>query len=285
MAAFHHGFYFLGWLLLLACSWAADAPTPTYPQIVEVDMIFPRNETYAPTQLMPFVFAIQNFRVAKPLYLHFFYTLDQIPYNKSTSAVGQRYLNYANYSSSDTYFLYDWTRKINTTEGTWELIWTWSADNCSQPKKDPESHLGSRIPLEVGSVGTRNILYFTTKHGAKQPDLVAATQDGTCGESRADTVNITEVMDVPWDDSYYKTQPSCAVLSTITPTPNPCRAKIDSVIASSISSAIQSTACIASWNPIGSCPPESTSTRRAVQFSAGGTALLAATLAWLIHMT
>lgn len=32
----------------------------SYPTTVEFDIIFPRNDTYAPTDLMPFIFAFQN---------------------------------------------------------------------------------------------------------------------------------------------------------------------------------------------------------------------------------
>ncbi|KAK2875575.1 hypothetical protein FQN49_001599 [Arthroderma sp. PD_2] len=258
-----------------------DAPTPTFPQTVEVDMIFPRNETYAPPQFMPFVFAVQNFHVAKPLFLQFYYTLDQVPYVSTSPTIGQRYLDGANYSSSNTHFEYGWTSKLNNTEGTWKLTWEWSAGNCSRSEDRAE-------PFQFGTDGRRSIVYFTTKNGAPSLDLVAATQDGICDKSEAHTLNITEVLDVPSGTRYYNNQPSCPLLSTITPIPNPCGAKIDSAAALSISYAIQSSACIGGASPTVTCPPgvETTnSAPRAVHFSAGGAALLAATLAWLAHLT
>ncbi|EFQ99441.1 hypothetical protein MGYG_02453 [Nannizzia gypsea CBS 118893] len=286
MADFYCGLYFLGWLLLLACSRATDTPTPTSPQVVEVDLIFPRNETYAPIPLMPVVFAVQNFHAAKPLLLNFYYTLDHVPYTQPRPLIGLRHLQYANYTGSNTHFEYDWTSKLNNTEGTWIFTWEWRAMNCSQPDEaPPETHPGQGIPLEIDTAGMRNILYFTTKHGAKQPDLVAATQDNICAKSQAETANITEILDVPEYDDYHGTQTTCALLSTITPTPNPCGVKIDSSMASSISYAIQSTACVGGLSPNVTCPPSAetrNSAHRAVQFSAGGVVLLAATLAWLI---
>ncbi|KAF3484074.1 uncharacterized protein GIQ15_03398 [Arthroderma uncinatum] len=279
MAVFLFPVYCLGWLLLLACSRAMNAPTPTYPQTVEVDLIFPRNETYAPVPLTPFVFAVQNFHVSKPLYLHFSYSVEQDPYIDAPSAGGHLYLDKANFSSSDPYFIYGWTPKLNNTEATWRFIWEWSAGNCSRSKNPVE-------PLEFGSVGRRNIIHFTTKNGAKQLDLVAATQDGTCDKSQAHTLNITEVLDVPSGTRYYNNQPLCPLLSTITPTPDPCGAKIDSAAASSISYAIQSSACIGGASPNVTCPPGVepwSSARRTTEFSTGAV-LLVATVAWLIHM-
>ena len=37
--------------------WAVQIGTATFPATVEVDLIFPQNETYAPTAIFPLVFA------------------------------------------------------------------------------------------------------------------------------------------------------------------------------------------------------------------------------------
>lgn len=52
----------LGALLLLSPSGAAPDPFP-----LEFDLVFPRNETYAPTQFLPLVLAIRNAPAAWPL--------------------------------------------------------------------------------------------------------------------------------------------------------------------------------------------------------------------------
>lgn len=39
----------------------------TFPATVEVDLIFPRNDTYGPSVLFPIVFAIQNIALAPSL--------------------------------------------------------------------------------------------------------------------------------------------------------------------------------------------------------------------------
>lgn len=41
-----------------------------FPTDLQVDLIFPRNETYAPTQLLPIVFGLNNFDAVWPLDMH-----------------------------------------------------------------------------------------------------------------------------------------------------------------------------------------------------------------------
>ena len=60
--------YRLSWSLLACCSSTGNAASDsTIPESVEFDFIFPRNETYAPAPLFPFVFAVQNSRFAAAL--------------------------------------------------------------------------------------------------------------------------------------------------------------------------------------------------------------------------
>ncbi|EGE06693.1 chitinase [Trichophyton equinum CBS 127.97] len=108
-----------------------DTPNPTSSQTVEVDLIFPCNKTYAPTSLMPMVFAVQNFRVAKSLLLKFDYTIEQVPYIKTKPLYRIRDTKYTDYSGNSNHFEYDWTTKVNNTEGIWLLSWTLRALNCS----------------------------------------------------------------------------------------------------------------------------------------------------------
>ncbi|EFR01559.1 hypothetical protein MGYG_04561 [Nannizzia gypsea CBS 118893] len=260
-----------------------DAPTPTFPQIVEMDLIFPRNDTYESIPLMPVVFAIQNFYVSKPLFLRISYSLEQNPYINGPNVNGHLYLDNADFhNDSDPYFLYSWTHNYNTTVGTWNFIWEWSVGNCSSAYDPAEPF----EPLHIGNTGGLNYLRFTTKHGAKMPDLAAASQDGHCDKLPAHTFNITEVLEVPLGTRYYNNQPSCPALSTITPTPNPCRVKIDPTAASSISYAIQSKACVGGSSPYVTCPPgvELWSSARGAAQLLPGAVLLVAIFAWVVLM-
>lgn len=275
--------YSLGWILLLASSRAMEVSTTTFPQIVEVDLIFPRNgSTYAPGPLLPFVWAVQNFRVAKPLYLTFVYSLDQVP-PTSTNAFDQLRLGYITHNSTDPFFFYRSTYKTNDTESDWKFVWQWRVGGCKN-NTDPSNEgteLGE-VVLTGGDGGTSEI-YFSTKKGAPQPDLAAATKDGTCDKTPAYTINMTDVLDVPLGTRYFDHLPTCPVLSTITPTPNPCGAKIDDAAASSISYALQSSACLGGSSAYVTCPPGAkNSAPRVKVISTQGLTLLMTTLAWLV---
>ncbi len=51
-----------------ACLACLGAVVDAAGGVLEVDMVFPRNETYAPTDSMPIIFAFQNAELAR--YLH-----------------------------------------------------------------------------------------------------------------------------------------------------------------------------------------------------------------------
>ncbi|PYH30086.1 uncharacterized protein BO87DRAFT_410037 [Aspergillus neoniger CBS 115656] len=60
---------FLTWTVLMVSSMIAmgNGTSDAYSSIFEVDLISPRNETYAPEALMPIVFALQNSPLASSL--------------------------------------------------------------------------------------------------------------------------------------------------------------------------------------------------------------------------
>lgn len=54
-------------LFLASLLGAVGAGAITFPATVEVDLVFPRNDTYTPAALIPIVFAIQNAQLAASL--------------------------------------------------------------------------------------------------------------------------------------------------------------------------------------------------------------------------
>ena len=67
-------------LSLLALGFAAIIGVAAIKGNAKVDVIFPRNDTFAPTPLMPIVFAVQNPAVAQQLNLRLNYRV--IPYSR-----------------------------------------------------------------------------------------------------------------------------------------------------------------------------------------------------------
>ena len=130
MSSYSCQLFRLVWSLLVLLSCCSTAQV-AFPTTVEVDLIFPRNDTYAPTALMPIVFAIQNSQLAAPLDLNFQYDIFQLGAPDGPSVSGILDLRWAKFSSSDPFFAFRSTQKLNATESEWSLVWTLSSGNCS----------------------------------------------------------------------------------------------------------------------------------------------------------
>jgi hypothetical protein len=99
----------------------------TFPATVEVDLIFPRNNTYAPSALVPFVFTFQNAALAPSLDPGFDLELWDLtsPYNAGYSPVLD--LAATNFSGSDPKYVC--TYVTNLIASPYRLDWDFSAGN------------------------------------------------------------------------------------------------------------------------------------------------------------
>ena len=232
--------HLLAFLFPRAATQATPATLPALPATVEVDLIYPRNETYAPAPHMPVVFAIQNSAFAAALDPIFYLQLWRVDLNYSVAFDFQIRTVTANFSSSDPYFVYFGTNTLNHTEGLWALQWQVLLRNCSRQGLGP---LVQRQEHE-------DFVMFTTKNGAPQPDLVAAAAGNACDGRKGFAVNVTDLM-IPFnepkneDGSQDGRNASCAILSPMpAPEPQPCRVKMDAAAASSITAAISASPCV-----------------------------------------
>jgi hypothetical protein len=240
-------FMSLIFLLTLTCGSAA-----TYPATVEFDVVFPRNDTYAPAELMPVVFAIQNPQAAVPLTLGIEWSLQRLGSSGGPLAGSFVDLAWANFST-DPYFVVLSTNQLNATEGSFGLLWVLHSGNCSG-NLPGATQLGS-------SIGYNNIK-FTTKNGAQQPSLM--TGPDMCPIENL-TFNVTGTLPVA-DPIQYSDRNVCAVVSEPPPPANPCAVKVNDSIASSISVAITASAC-STPHPIltSGCPVPANKTSLAVR--------------------
>ena len=245
-------------LLLLAAGACCSAAQLTFPSTVEFDLIFPRNGTFSPTARMPIVFAIQNSQYAVPLDVSFSYAILKQTVNDEGEPDSELIngnsvidLTHADITSSgDAYFAIDSLIK-NITEGNYTMLWTLMSTNCSHTKNDYNEPLDgiSTGPMLANNTFSNFMKYqsapmeFTIKNGAQFPDLVAATADDACADSGNLTLEVTGTLNVSNPDQFYG-RTACAVLPTplTTPPANPCAAKINSSVASSISAALVSCA-------------------------------------------
>ncbi len=121
-------------------------------------------------------------------------------------------------------------------------------------------------------------IHFTTKNSAQEEDLVAATNNNNnCPEDIGFAINVTNTLKVPADVRRDGGE-TCVVVASSTPTPGPCRVRINSTAASSISSFVTTWVCESKYLP-DSCPPEDKDSEGTTQrLAVGGVACLAAAL-------
>ncbi|KAI1375638.1 hypothetical protein F4677DRAFT_421929 [Hypoxylon crocopeplum] len=250
------------WSLLASfLSWRTAVQAIEFPTTAEVHLIYPRNDTYAPTTLMPIVFAIQNSQLAAPLDLNIQWDIYQIGVYDGLVASGVLLLTGVDFSNnSDPYFKFTSTAKLNVTEAAWMLMWTLSSGNCSIGSEGDDGWTDN-----LSYYNRVMVAHFTTKNGTKEPDLVAATavDNGVCASNTQGyfTFNVTGTLHVS-DPRKYDGRDTCAILAppepTVSANATACGPSIDASAASSISAAITSRACKA-LNPVVTCRPDHTS--------------------------
>lgn len=211
---------------------------------VEVDLVFPQNDTYAPAPVFPIAFTFRNSELAGYLQPQVFYTI--YPYRGDDSehdpaAVGDFDMAWANWTTSDPYIEYGAAVTLDT-EGTWLLLWDVEATTCS-----------ASGPLNATTGYWSYEMIFTTKKGAKKLDLTASTSGELCSRSLNVTFDITGTRD---SGNLFENKKPCAVVAEAAPAPTPCAAKIEASAASSISSYLTFRACVTQTvDPAPWCPP------------------------------
>ena len=158
--------------------------------IVEVDLVFPRNETYRPGNI-PILFAVRNSPLAVPLTMHVSWTLWEDSPNKLLTDSGIRELLCDELGQTDPFFTVESVDPAKTTnaEATWVLLWDVLSHNCTA-----QGNRSRANPLDEGiSEFTQSRrLTFTTKKGAQEPDLLQGT--AACARSPSITFNVTETI-------------------------------------------------------------------------------------------
>lgn len=225
-------------ILLLPFISLAVAATNITSGTFEVDVLFPRNDTYAPQAFMPFVFALQ-----KPVFID---NLGATLYwgiwpgtNRTVNGFDFNGVYQPNsvqfppnlYTDQPLYVTYN----VNTqgfSDGPWTFSWVVYVNNCS---------------MQSDLVQRNGSLIFTTSKNGKVPDLVAATSPDTCHSAPAYAFDVRSVNSSP-----------CGVLGPYVPSAaNPCAASINAAAASSIQATATANPCAPGPPPEssnGACP-------------------------------
>ncbi|KAJ4286164.1 hypothetical protein N0V88_008108 [Collariella sp. IMI 366227] len=217
--------------------------------MLEIDVIFPRNnETYAPTRYFPIVFALQNAELARYLAPYIEFVIRNA--SDSSSAFGDGYFDLTNANlTSEPYFVYTW-RNIDT-EGPYQLFTSTYWQGCNET--------GDQVERFTDSINFG--IEFTIKSGAQKVDLVAATaNDTTCSARDGVVLNVTGRTHEVFVETWRSFNTTCMVLASSSPTPtaNPCRVKIDTVVDASMSAYRRSRECdiLKNPNPPADCPAD-----------------------------
>ncbi|PYI01818.1 hypothetical protein BO78DRAFT_455453 [Aspergillus sclerotiicarbonarius CBS 121057] len=210
---------------------------------VEVDLVFPRNESYSPADWFPIVFAVQNPQSAELLNLYISYDIrksndinDQI-----TLTQDLRWVNWS--GSADPYLAYQYVRNRITT-GPWFEA------------------LAYKYGGGVFNHHSSGLQFFTIDDiPPKEVDLVAATANATCpGDRNAIAIDVTNITMQSPPEVNTAGRDTCVVTgnstaSTTRPSLDPCRVAIDEDSAASMASAHHTQLCDG-LNPPDDCPKE-----------------------------
>ena len=233
--------------------------------VIEASVVFPRNETYAPTDSLPIVFAFQNAKFAEHFNFYITYTIrnaSDVWSNETVMFI--RDLEWADWSIHEPYFDSTFVRDKFTVDGQWELLWKLSWGAC----REEDSWM--TMPTRVSNM-TLGSIVFTIKSGAQAVDIVAGTaNDNPCTEGPGLAVNVTGQV-----ERDHKLNSCAVVVASSTPTPNPCRVSIGSATAASISASYTARMCNVNVTfPPDFCPPEEDNSSR--RLAVAGVASLAA---------
>ncbi|KAF4772359.1 hypothetical protein HAV15_004795 [Penicillium sp. str.  len=224
----------------------------------EVDVVFPRNDTFEPMPLMPIVFAVQNNAALEKLYptLRYRVSLLHQPSNATFSSFTRLPIEDLP-ANQTTQFLYNGVANLVNIEDTWKFEWNLGWTNCSTSDNgtdyDNEHGSSDQNGFHRRGYEPHGSIIFTTSKEGRQPNLTTLTTGDDCGKAQALAFNVTQTLKVPsWFQSgdYLR---SCALLASPAPTPRPCRASVVPEAASSISASLTRAECFAA-TPAVNCP-------------------------------
>ncbi|KAL4811650.1 hypothetical protein BDW67DRAFT_18492 [Aspergillus spinulosporus] len=246
---------FQTWLLTTLGAIAALGSTAS-SDILEVDLVFPRNETYTPTEWFPVVFAFQNPIRAQYLNFDVTYYIRPIDHNSQNDTITRSHdLRFANWSSHDPFFAHAF-HTLFDSPGRWRLIWTLTWQSCDE-EGFPRYGLSQMVRNS-----TDFSTDFTIQEAGKKVDLVAATSETSCPDSGFETaiaINVTDqTMDVPtwvrWSAAE-RTNNTCVVVKSMPTTPDPCKVDVDQTVVESMQASLKARLC-PGFNPPDDCPED-----------------------------
>ena len=225
-------FYFLFALVNPLLSVGVARAERKLPADIQVDLVFPRNETYAPTQLFPVVFAIDNFDSVAPLDMSISATVQSTggpedddrpvwklrPVGLYSDTLAEAYAE----EPRKHYFHFTGVNMTNGTTDTYKILWEVQLPNlCHANNTYPPDDDGGNGWSNSENGNAMRIGVFETAPGGQLPDIEAVVN--SCRERNGEdsaAFRITEVRKTYHDGK------TCPVIETNVK-PKPCAFKSD----------------------------------------------------------
>lgn len=218
---------------------------------VELDLLFPLNTTYAPSDFIPIVFAVQNSRAAEPLSLYISWRINILPTYDVVSS-GTRDLTWTDFhngnDAQDPYYVLFYAHNELNIEGRFRFLWDVSVGNCTL---EDDGWLSNKSGFSRFS--STNGTQFTLQNGTQPPTLSASV--GVCPIDVL-VANITHIVNTTGrtDLEHRWGRDTCAALSVFPPKANPCGATLDGPTVANVMANVTRRACRERSLTTG-CPP------------------------------
>ncbi|KAF4439700.1 hypothetical protein F53441_12511 [Fusarium austroafricanum] len=233
-------------LLSLACwffvlcisSGAAEEQQHDSTGTLEIDLVFPRNETYSPTPMFPLVFSYRNPQLIPLLRPFILYQIWD--YNDMGKSISNSYVEIPSINVStvnDTHFEYHLLRKFDQ-EGKWFLVINFMWYNCFE---DPHGISGNKYTIRENDTSASFV--FTTKGPSKHIDLVAATSNKNCSSPAGVAIKLQDTVKTPQSDDLKAEVGELCPLDPTATEADKCDVTMDLSSASSISAGMTSEVC------------------------------------------
>ncbi|KAK5629491.1 hypothetical protein RRF57_005206 [Xylaria bambusicola] len=245
MAVSESSKFVVGGVLQLAKVSAVAAHGPQYPTTLELDIVFPRNDTYTPVDAFSLVIAIQNNFVSQCPEFDLF--VAWVIFNADDQSilefVDSRSFKTQQPAYENQRYLVSARTQLNSAEGRLAFHRYLDVNNCSIT----DVNANSTYTVDAPSIKYINSTYFTLQNTAQLSDPVAATSPGTCAFLAAPVLNITGYTPRPGVSSIPRLPPEeqlqCPILRNAIVSPTPCSVRLNQTQEGGIAASATVVAC------------------------------------------
>lgn len=269
---------------------------PSWNDTATIDMIYPRNDTYAPQSLFPVVVSLGQAQVASYLQMQLQYQLfplSSVAGVASETAKLESVFDATALSVGGQHGTYWLSGLRNTTllDGQYRMLLTATVANCSvvpgQGINHPtEQSVDTNFRRDRSTKRSAEVYFTISRNSTKNIGTTSPDEQHTCDGNAALAFRVIDYIPVASASSGRVTIPGtegfwpiCAVLSDEAPRPEGCGANMATSASRSFNDTITAAECKQDL-PVIKCPATATSASAQLQ-SMGWASLAACTALWL----